>query len=73
VQGGFSLWGHDRPYLSEEQRDTQRDMRLALAARGQRAPVSVPDCPWLQAVTAQTYGDLRRSCEHLETACGLDG
>jgi 2,3-dihydroxybiphenyl 1,2-dioxygenase len=52
VHGGFSLWGHDRLYLSAAQRATQRDMRLALAARGQQAPVTVPDCQWLKAVTA---------------------
>jgi 2,3-dihydroxybiphenyl 1,2-dioxygenase len=52
LQGGFSLWGHDRLYLFAEQRATQRDMRLALASKGQQAPVSVPDCPWLKAVTA---------------------
>jgi 2,3-dihydroxybiphenyl 1,2-dioxygenase len=52
VRGGYSLWGHDRLYLSAEQRATQRDMRLALAAQGQQAPVTVPDCAWLRAVTA---------------------
>lgn len=46
---GPSFWGHERLYLSEEQRDAFRDMRLKLAREGKRAP----DCPWFQAVTGR--------------------
>ncbi len=44
---GPSFWGHERLYLTDEQRDAFRDMRLALARDGKRAP----DCPWLRSVT----------------------
>ncbi|ABS66180.1 Glyoxalase/bleomycin resistance protein/dioxygenase [Xanthobacter versatilis] len=43
---GPSFWGHERLYLPEEPRARLRDMRLAAAARGLRAP-EVVDCPWL--------------------------
>ena len=49
---GPSLWGHERLYMEPEQRARLREMRLAAAARGLRAPVSVPNCPWLDAVIA---------------------
>ena len=49
---GPSFWGHERLYMEPEQRARLREMRLAAAARGVRAPVSVPDCPWLDAVIA---------------------
>ncbi|MBS0561022.1 MAG: VOC family protein, partial [Proteobacteria bacterium] len=49
---GPSLWGHERLYLEPALRARLRDMRLSAAARGLRAPVAVPDCPWLHAVTA---------------------
>jgi 2,3-dihydroxybiphenyl 1,2-dioxygenase len=47
---GPSLWGHERLYMEPEQRARLREMRLSAAARGVRAPVSIPDCPWLDAV-----------------------
>lgn len=53
---GPSLWGHERLSMPEEQRKRLRDMRLATAARGVRAPdPTVPpiDCPWLDAVIAR--------------------
>lgn len=50
---GPSLWGHERLYMEPEQRKRLRDMRLSAAARGVRAPVSVPDCAWLDAVIAR--------------------
>lgn len=50
---GPSFWGHERLYLESEPRARLRNMRLAAAARGARAPVSVPDCPWLDAVIAR--------------------
>lgn len=53
---GPSLWGHERLNMPEEQRKRLRDMRLAAAARGVRAPnpdVSPVNCPWLEAVIAR--------------------
>ena len=52
---GPSLWGHERLHMPEEPRKRLRDMRLAAAARGVRAPdPKVPplNCPWLDAVVA---------------------
>jgi 2,3-dihydroxybiphenyl 1,2-dioxygenase len=50
---GPSLWGHERLYMEPEQRARLRGMRLSAAARGVRAPVGIPDCPWLDAVIAR--------------------
>ena len=49
---GPSLWGHERLYMEPEQRAQLREMRLSAAARGVRAPVRIPDCPWLETVIA---------------------
>jgi 2,3-dihydroxybiphenyl 1,2-dioxygenase len=49
---GPSLWGHERLYMEPEPRARLREMRLAAAAKGLRAPVSLPNCPWLDAVIA---------------------
>ncbi len=58
VTVGPSLWGHDRAWLSPEQRETTRTMRLDAAAGGHRAPVQVLEgnyqrlsgvCPWWEA------------------------
>ena len=49
---GPSFWGHERLYMEEAGRTRLREMRLAAAAKGVRAPVSVPDCAWLDAVIA---------------------
>jgi hypothetical protein len=38
--------------MEPEQRARLRGMRLAAAAKGIRAPISVPNCPWLDAVIA---------------------
>lgn len=43
---GPSFWGHERMYMSEEERTRFRDMRLKAASEGKRAP-HVVDCPWL--------------------------
>jgi 2,3-dihydroxybiphenyl 1,2-dioxygenase len=50
---GPSFWGHERLHLPPEQRVRLREMRLSAAARGVRAPVHIPDCPWLDAVIAR--------------------
>ena len=49
---GPSFWGHERLHLPEDQRARFREMRLALAARGEQSPPLI-DCPWL-------YGQLDR-------------
>ena len=52
---GPSLWGHDRSWLTPEQRGVARAMRVDAAANGKRAPVQVLPgnhermrgaCPW---------------------------
>jgi hypothetical protein len=50
---GPSFWGHERLHMPEEGRTRLREMRLAAAARGVRAPISVSDCPWLDAIIAR--------------------
>ena len=50
---GPSLWGHERLYMEPEQRARLREMRLSAAARGVRALVGIPDCPWLDAAIAR--------------------
>ncbi|MGE4480537.1 VOC family protein [Acidocella sp.] len=49
---GPSLWGHDRLYMEPEPRAKLQTMRLDAAARGIRAPVVLPDCPWAQTIFA---------------------
>jgi 2,3-dihydroxybiphenyl 1,2-dioxygenase len=49
---GPSLWGHERLYMEPEQRVELREMRLSAAARGLRAALNVPACPWLDAAIA---------------------
>lgn len=43
MQDGPSLWGHDRAWMSVEAREASREMRIAAAARGARAPVHVAE------------------------------
>jgi len=52
---GPSLWGHDRSWLSSEDRQLAREMRIDIAEAGVRAPLNVMDgnykrardvCPW---------------------------
>ena len=52
---GPSLWGHERVWLPEKDREVAREMRMHAAASGLRAPVQVMDgnysrlsgaCPW---------------------------
>jgi 2,3-dihydroxybiphenyl 1,2-dioxygenase len=50
---GPSLWGHERLYMQPETRARLREMRLAAAAKGIRAPIEAVNCPWLSAVTAR--------------------
>jgi len=59
VTVGPSLWGHDRAWLSDDQRAQARAMRLQAAANGERRLVNVLDgnynrqagaCPWWDAV-----------------------
>ncbi len=56
---GPSLWGHERVWLSPEDREVAREMRMRAAAEGRRAPVNVMDgnytrlngaCPWWDGI-----------------------
>jgi 2,3-dihydroxybiphenyl 1,2-dioxygenase len=59
LQDGPSLWGHERVWLPEKDREVAREMRMRAAASGLRAPVQVMDgnyrlmpgtCPWWDGV-----------------------
>jgi 2,3-dihydroxybiphenyl 1,2-dioxygenase len=59
MQDGPSLWGHERVWLPEKDREVAREMRMRAAAAGLRAPVQVMDgnyklmpgtCPWWDGV-----------------------
>ena len=59
---GPSLWGHERSWLPESERERARSMRMELAAKGVRQPVQVIAgnyevsrgvCPWWDAMTKQ--------------------
>lgn len=60
---GPSLWGHERVWLSPEDRAVAREMRMRAAADGRRAPVNVMDgnytrlngaCPWWDGVSTRS-------------------
>src|ERR1700756_3152119 len=60
---GPSMWGHDRSWLSKEDNEKARALRLKNAADGFRRPVQVMDgnfqvmsgvCPWWDSVKAKT-------------------
>ncbi|HSJ39985.1 MAG TPA: VOC family protein [Xanthobacteraceae bacterium] len=62
---GPSMWGHDRTWLSKEDQDKARALRLANAEKGFRQPVQVMDgnynrmpgvCPWWDQMKAQKTG-----------------
>jgi len=62
VTVGPSLWGHDRMWLPDEQRQQARELRLRAAAAGERAPVQVMEgnyqrlsgvCPWWDGVAGR--------------------
>ena len=59
MHDGPSLWGHERVWLPEKDRDVAREMRLRAAASGLRAPVQVMEgnyklmsgtCAWWDGV-----------------------
>jgi 2,3-dihydroxybiphenyl 1,2-dioxygenase len=59
---GPSLWGHDRSWLTLQQREKARELRLGAAEKGYRAPVQVLQgnhrlmqgvCPWWDATTGR--------------------
>ena len=61
LEHGPSLWGHDRSWLSPEDREKARDMRMQAAAEGVRCPVQVMEgnyqlmrgtCPWWDVTRA---------------------
>lgn len=49
MHDGPSLWGHDRPYLPDDQRADFRRLRLGAGEKGLQAPPPT-DCPWLWGV-----------------------
>jgi 2,3-dihydroxybiphenyl 1,2-dioxygenase len=60
---GPSMWGHDRTWLSPEDRIKARELRLSNAANGFRRPVQVMDgnyqvmsgvCPWWDGIKARS-------------------
>jgi catechol 2,3-dioxygenase-like lactoylglutathione lyase family enzyme len=62
---GPSMWGHDRTWLSKEDQDKARALRLTNADNGFRQPVQVMDgnynrmpgvCPWWDQMKAQAVG-----------------
>ena len=62
---GPSMWGHERTWLTPEQRDAARALRMRLADEGYRRPVQVMEgnhqlapgvCPWWDSVKAQAVG-----------------
>jgi 2,3-dihydroxybiphenyl 1,2-dioxygenase len=59
---GPSLWGHERVWLPEKDREVAREMRMRAAANGLRAPVQVMDgnyklmsgtCAWWDGVSGR--------------------
>ncbi len=59
MHAGPSLWGHERVWLPEKDRELAREMRMHAAASGLRAPVQVLEgnyklmpgtCPWWDGV-----------------------
>jgi len=61
MHDGPSLWGHERVWLSPEDRTVAREMRMRAAAEGRRAPVQVMEgnfklmsgtCPWWDGMKA---------------------
>ena len=62
---GPSMWGHERTWLSPEDRAQARNLRLKLAEQGYRRPVQVMEgnhqlapgvCPWWDSIKAQAVG-----------------
>jgi 2,3-dihydroxybiphenyl 1,2-dioxygenase len=60
MHDGPSLWGHERVWLPEKDREVAREMRMHAAASGLRAPVQVMEgnyklmpgtCPWWDGVS----------------------
>jgi 2,3-dihydroxybiphenyl 1,2-dioxygenase len=63
LQDGPSLWGHERVWLPEKDREVAREMRMRAATSGLRAPVQVMDgnyklmpgtCPWWDGVSGKS-------------------
>ncbi|MGZ5787632.1 MAG: VOC family protein, partial [Ramlibacter sp.] len=58
ITQGPSLWGHERYWLNEQQRNEARDLRISNAEKGYRLPLNVMEgnyklardvCPWWDA------------------------
>jgi hypothetical protein len=59
MHDGPSLWGHERVWLAEKDREIAREMRMRLGREGKRAPVQVMEgnyklmagtCAWWDGV-----------------------
>jgi hypothetical protein len=62
---GPSIWGHDRTWLTADDQQKARELRLRNAANGLRQPVQVMEgnhtlmqgaCPWWDSVRASAVG-----------------
>jgi 2,3-dihydroxybiphenyl 1,2-dioxygenase len=62
IVDGPSAWGHDRQWLSDEEKQVAKDIRMAAARKGVRNPVQVIEgnynkmagvCPWFDQVSQQ--------------------
>jgi 2,3-dihydroxybiphenyl 1,2-dioxygenase len=62
IVDGPSAWGHDRRWLSDEEKQVAKDIRMAAARKGVRNPVQVIEgnynkmpgvCPWFDQVSQQ--------------------
>jgi hypothetical protein len=58
ITQGPSLWGHERYWMTQEQRDQARELRISNAEKGYRLPLNVMEgnykqardvCPWWDA------------------------
>jgi catechol 2,3-dioxygenase-like lactoylglutathione lyase family enzyme len=62
VKHGPSLWGHERIWLPEKDRQAARDMRMNAAKEGLRAPVQVMEGNYtLMSGTCAWWDGLRKS------------
>lgn len=60
MHDGPSLWGHERGWMSPEAREASREVRIAAAARGARAPVQVAEGNYALAPGTCAWWDMAR-------------
>jgi 2,3-dihydroxybiphenyl 1,2-dioxygenase len=70
---GPSMWGHERNWLPQADRDRAREMRMRAAAEGLRQPVQVIEgnyqrmagtCPWWDSVAQATGRSASQAAEY---------